>query len=196
MEKFVYDPLETSNHIRLLSFPRARNNPSNQEYTTLPTFKLIHVTLDKAPPYEALSYVWGSLEREQKILLGTREMAITENLYTALPHLIRHTNLLWMDQICINQDDNDEKSNQVLLMSKIYEKASATIVWLGKEDGTEGDVQGLARIIDNYNAHLSFKPTVLDDVLADTARFGTRKQRHKPSFSVVHFSLHCKVNWG
>lgn len=41
--------------------------------------------------------------------------------------------MIWADAICINQDDNDEKSRQVRLMAQIYSKATYALVWLGEE---------------------------------------------------------------
>ncbi|KXX75800.1 Heterokaryon incompatibility protein 6, OR allele [Madurella mycetomatis] len=41
---------------------------------------------------------------------------------------------IWIDAICINQDDFEERAIQVKLMDEIYRKASKTIVWLGSED--------------------------------------------------------------
>lgn len=43
---------------------------------------------------------------------------------------------LWIDQICINQTDIDEKIQQIGIMGEIYVKAESTIVWLGEGDAT------------------------------------------------------------
>jgi hypothetical protein len=43
--------------------------------------------------------------------------------------------IIWIDAICINQEDNDEKGQQVQSMAKIYAKASRVIVWLGEAAG-------------------------------------------------------------
>ena len=94
-----------------------------------------------AHPYEALSYVWGSENNQRDIYVQptdsagiNRRLLVTANLYAALLHL-RHNLLeraLWIDAICINQKDNDEKGRQVQSMAKIYAGASCVIVWLGE----------------------------------------------------------------
>ncbi|KAB8232362.1 HET domain-containing protein [Aspergillus alliaceus] len=89
--------------------------------------------------YEALSYVWGSESKPCTIFLNRIALPVTQNLYTALLHL-RDPQLertIWVDAICIDQDDNDEKSIQILLMRAIYAQADRVIVWLGEaiEDG-------------------------------------------------------------
>ncbi|KAF3801346.1 Cell division control protein 48 [Colletotrichum gloeosporioides] len=41
---------------------------------------------------------------------------------------------IWIDALCINQDDLQEKANQIPLMNRIYSQARATIMWLGGEE--------------------------------------------------------------
>ncbi|OCL02256.1 HET-domain-containing protein [Glonium stellatum] len=58
---------------------------------------------------------------------------ITENLFFALQRLqdTIDTLILWVDSLCINQSNNDEKSKQVELMGSIYQQAACVIAWLG-----------------------------------------------------------------
>lgn len=67
--------------------------------------------------------------------IGNSSLAIGENLRAALLTL-RHaasTRTMWVDAICINQDDIKERNHQVHIMKKIYSKAESVIVWLGPE---------------------------------------------------------------
>lgn len=107
MEQFQYSPLQPS-EIRLITLlPGPRTADIEIE--------LYHANLSSDPDYEALSYVWGSPERIEPILVhhdgdDTQEghvLPITGNLAIALPFL-RHPSekrVLWIDAICINQDD-------------------------------------------------------------------------------------------
>ncbi|KAL8344915.1 hypothetical protein RB601_005110 [Gaeumannomyces tritici] len=83
-------------------------------------------------PYEALSYVWGSEKNKLSIYIDGVEQSVRANLHHALSHLrdCFVERVLWIDAICINQDDNEEKGQQVQSMAKIYAKASRVIVWL------------------------------------------------------------------
>ncbi|PTB59300.1 hypothetical protein M431DRAFT_490900 [Trichoderma harzianum CBS 226.95] len=76
-------------------------------------------------PYEALSYTWGSAKAPENITVNGKLLAVTENLYKALQQL-RYPNqeriLLWVDAICINQDDNKERGHQVQQMGDIFKK--------------------------------------------------------------------------
>ncbi|KAE8319313.1 heterokaryon incompatibility protein-domain-containing protein [Aspergillus transmontanensis] len=85
-------------------------------------------------PYEALSYVWGSENTPQSILIDGQTLSVTENLYTALLYLRERQleRLLWIDAICINQGDEDEKAQQIQFMPMIYGQATQVIVWLGE----------------------------------------------------------------
>jgi hypothetical protein len=98
--------------------------------------------------YKALSYMWGyktpsflplklwGRPNEPKtIRCNGVSLTVTPNLYAALRQLRHETEpkVLWIDAICINQDDNDEKTSQVKLMGRIYTLAEKTIVWLGQE---------------------------------------------------------------
>lgn len=90
------------------------------------------------PHYEALSYAWGSTESQEVIYVqnadGEHEkLLVTENLALALRHL-RSTSTertLWIDAICINQEDMEERNTQVQRMTSIYRLAHRVVVWLG-----------------------------------------------------------------
>ncbi|KAK3340808.1 heterokaryon incompatibility protein-domain-containing protein, partial [Neurospora tetraspora] len=97
-------------------------------------------------PYEALSYVWGSEDKPCSIFINGCNLAVGKNLHAALLHLRDHSieRTIWIDAICINQEDEEEKGHQVQSMAKIYAKASRVIIWLGEE--AAGSDQALEEI--------------------------------------------------
>ena len=97
---------------------------------------LSYVSLNDTPKYEALSYVWGDPSIRMPILLDEHPFGVTQNLGLALRFLRLPTDdrTLWIDAICVNQDDLDERSAQVQLMKNIYQGAHQVISWLGDED--------------------------------------------------------------
>lgn len=97
---------------------------------------LSYVSLDDTPKYEALSYVWGDPSIRISILLDEHPFRVTQNLGLALRflRLPADDRTLWIDAICVNQDDLDERSAQVLLMKNIYRDAHQVVSWLGNED--------------------------------------------------------------
>ncbi|PYI01840.1 HET-domain-containing protein [Aspergillus sclerotiicarbonarius CBS 121057] len=97
--------------------------------------------------YEALSYTWGSPDRTHSINIGGSSLPVTENLHTALSYLRDHQleRTLWVDAICINQEDEGEKEKQIPLMRSIYAQADRVIVWLGKSDSDGGNALEIIR---------------------------------------------------
>ncbi|KAJ4985742.1 heterokaryon incompatibility protein [Stagonosporopsis vannaccii] len=90
----------------------------------------------KLPVYCALSYAWGHRLSSQKAVVGGKSMIIGFNLDYALRHIrcaIVEPILMWVDALCINQQDLDERSSQVLLMKDIYSSADRVLVYLGPE---------------------------------------------------------------
>ncbi|KAK3361634.1 heterokaryon incompatibility protein-domain-containing protein [Lasiosphaeria ovina] len=76
--------------------------------------------------YEALSYTWGDPHQRRSISIDGRSSLVTANLHAALVSLRDGLleRIVWVDAICINQDDNQEKGNQIRYMAEIYSKAS------------------------------------------------------------------------
>ncbi|KAI0467478.1 heterokaryon incompatibility protein-domain-containing protein [Xylaria cf. heliscus] len=83
---------------------------------------------------EALSYVWGKPILDKVITVDGCPFLITTRLYNILRGLRRqdgHNRIIWIDAICINQLDLEEKCHQVRLMEDIYSKAQKISIWLG-----------------------------------------------------------------
>lgn len=95
----------------------------------------LHIaSLDDAPDFEALSYVWGDQSVRTAITVNNETMLVTTNLGACLRRLRSPSQprVLWVDAICINQNDIAEKNIQVLLMRRIYVDATSVVVWLGE----------------------------------------------------------------
>lgn len=112
------------------------------------------------PPYEALSYVWGSEEDKVTIDCNGHQKEVTRNLYDALLDLRLPCarRVLWCDALCINQEDEEERSAQVQNMGRLYSSAYRVMIFLGKE--TE-DIEGVCTLLKymhssfNYNSRRS-----------------------------------------
>ncbi|KAH7094694.1 heterokaryon incompatibility protein-domain-containing protein [Paraphoma chrysanthemicola] len=108
--------------------------PSHGQDLTAPLHSRIFWTsLSASPAFEALSYVWGSDPPSRAIYIDGEVASITPSLEVALQH-IRHESqpvTIWVDQLCINQKDDEEKTEQVQEMARIYRAAAEVIIWLG-----------------------------------------------------------------
>ena len=98
----------------------------------------LHVSTIDTASYEALSYVWGSPSFGRRITIGGVPVNVTRNLYSALSYLRYEDKprMLWIDALCIDQSDAEDRAQQVGQMRDIYESARQVIVWLG--EGTWG----------------------------------------------------------
>ena len=88
--------------------------------------------------YVALSYVWGDPSIQRGILIDDMPVLVTANLEAALRQLRSHSRIrqgfsIWIDALCINQADPEERKIQVARMNDIYARACHTVVWLGSE---------------------------------------------------------------
>ncbi|KAH0559818.1 hypothetical protein GP486_003666 [Trichoglossum hirsutum] len=150
LEAYKYSPLSTTpEQVRLLKLLP----PSSEISDDCVRCEILSTSLSNPQEYEALSYTWGTLEKDFPIVVVsedlTKQSAIfaTPHLYEALIRL-RHpseTRILWIDQLCISQDDVVERGQQVQLMEKIYRNAKRTVVWLGEDDGNNETIDRLAR---------------------------------------------------
>ncbi|KAF3765070.1 hypothetical protein M406DRAFT_242811, partial [Cryphonectria parasitica EP155] len=95
--------------------------------------------------YEALSYVWGRPLLSQRIQVNGQPYWVTESVYQVLCRLRRprSTRTVWIDALCVNQADFAERGAQVLLMTRVYEEATRTIVWLGEKAAPWGSASTL-----------------------------------------------------
>ncbi|KAL9607488.1 MAG: hypothetical protein Q9167_007602 [Letrouitia subvulpina] len=120
--------------------PDANCDPKAYE---LPKSSADDGSLWHVPPYEALSYTWGSPDNQEYIsvinpvdpLRTPSWVRIRANLATALRHL-RYPDrqrMLWVDAISINQADNNERGQRVKRMSRIYPLSKNVIIWIGHE---------------------------------------------------------------
>jgi hypothetical protein len=88
--------------------------------------------------YAALSYAWGDERVTCPILLNGHQVEVTANLAKALRSFCTNDEFggdfkLWVDALCINQQDLAERSSQVQMMRDIYGNAWSVICWLGEE---------------------------------------------------------------
>ena len=126
-ERYQYIPFADDNSIRILFLlPGEGRDEINCNLFTADLADLKHT-------YEALSYTWDGLPTE-RIILDGRSLPVTSNLKAALRRL-RHsseTRRLWIDAICVDQENLVERGQQVTSMSQIYSSAEQVLVWLGE----------------------------------------------------------------
>lgn len=133
-----YTPLNVGrNQIRLIRLkPRYYQHPrrSPRRVSNVAVFcELEHAFRGDDISYTALSYAWGQENHPRPISVGETILNVSVNLEEALREVRDERNdvMLWVDQICINQEDEIERGHQVQQMKQIYAEATCVIAWVG-----------------------------------------------------------------
>lgn len=136
----IYTELESGFTRILVIEPGTRDE---QIRCTLDTMEILGVRKqDESAPverrlYEALSYTWGDATKCRTIECNDKHFGVSQNLFDALINirLADKSRTIWIDALCINQENDAEKSEQVQYMYGIYRAATRVVVWLGSEAG-------------------------------------------------------------
>ena len=101
--------------------------------------ELLVVRLDSAstPSYETISYVWGDPSDRDVVYVSGTAVSVPASATQVLRRFRRKETdrYLWIDAICINQNDLEERGHQVTLMAEIFSKTAYGLIWLGSDDG-------------------------------------------------------------
>ncbi|KAM0340383.1 hypothetical protein ACHAPU_010520 [Fusarium lateritium] len=132
MGRYPYTPLPAGS-IRLL-----RLSPVSAASSQIVCGTLEAYDLEKSPPFIALSYEWGPPEvNHPNLYLKGGTVPLRSNAVAALTTLRDHHKVtrIWIDMVCIDQENIPERSAQVQMMDAIYLRSAEVLIWLGQEDG-------------------------------------------------------------
>jgi hypothetical protein len=98
-------------------------------------FSLEIAPLSNKPQYSAVSYCWGEdINDICNVRINGLNFPLRKHVSTMLERLHRRHQVfrVWIDRVCIDQNDTHDKSEQVLSMGKIYSQATRVYAWLGE----------------------------------------------------------------
>jgi hypothetical protein len=144
---YRYNPLSSPDTIRLLMIDPVPSTPKGRGPIRC---WIRHFALANAPPFRALSYTWGPETTTKKIFLNDKIVPVRRNLWEALAHLQfacfdfrtaeledvckeENSRWVWIDALCIDQWNFEERGAQVGLMGSVFGRAMEVLVWLGCE---------------------------------------------------------------
>lgn len=130
--RFQYEPLaDPQNYIRLIEVQSLDENPATSASVLC---RLDTFSLDQAPPYHAVSYTWGDPFQTTWIQVNGAPMKVRQNCEYVLKQAWWHGGCRyhWVDAICINQDDMNEKTEQVQIMGQVYKDAVIVLACVGQ----------------------------------------------------------------
>jgi hypothetical protein len=153
MQPYTYQPLRELTSIRAL---RLLSVGSDSDRTLFCSLREQYISGVDPPNYLTFSYTWGSPNETRRIVVDDCYLDVRKNCYDALWHahsLPEHNaqRLYWIDSICINQEDLEEKACQVARMGTTYRQSSGTLIWTGPH---ENDSAFLFQALNNF--HLEY----------------------------------------
>ncbi|BAE59571.1 unnamed protein product [Aspergillus oryzae RIB40] len=173
LPRYRYEPLSEPSDIRVIEL--GTNKERIEAYIS-------HVSISNSS-FQALSYTWGNQEQANEAIIldehgsSIGSIPLTKNLSDALGNLRDARELkskvLWIDQICINQLDEKEKSHQAAMMKDIYSCAKQVITYLGPVIHEAGSIEGFWSRIHDGSIQPEQLPPGLELVQERTYHEGT-----------------------
>ncbi len=154
-----YKPLnQADQEIRVLVITSGPNDANVS--CSLQHFSCLH----QFPGYTALSYCWGTLRDAVQITVDGSLVSVTKNLAAALSALRANGHShIWVDALCINQNDKVERSHQILRMNAIYRNAANTIAWLGPDEKSKAEIAfDRLRLLATRNPKAAFEKAIAE----------------------------------
>src|SRR5579862_179067 len=130
---YQYDPLEFADSVRFIEIYA----DDTSEWIICSIHQL---RLSENPAYEAVSYTWGDSTDRRIIMIqcGPRihGISVTANCESVIRKMRQQTGTrrIWIDAICIDQQNIPEKNLQVAMMGQIYQNASRVVVDIGDRE--------------------------------------------------------------
>ncbi|KAG9187215.1 hypothetical protein G6011_05086 [Alternaria panax] len=155
------------------------------------------------PTYVALSYVWGDASVTEELMLNGKPVQKTANLIAGLRQLRvllenpsrapktfdNHDVMFWIDALCIDQDNVEEKSMQVPRMGTIYSSAAVVVAWLGENGAEDEKIRDLMSLANTLCSRENSPQYELDDTMLKT--LGS----DRPSDMVLTLQHLCQRPW-
>ncbi|KAM0274918.1 hypothetical protein ACHAQH_007727 [Verticillium albo-atrum] len=149
----IYVPPTTSGQARGYKIRVLTLQPAGLDDDIQVTLRTVDLYSRPTSEYEALSYVWGDETDLTSVTVDNDfSIKVTANLDVALRHLRRQDKprTLWIDAICINQQDDKERGQQVSQMGDIYQRTNRVVAWLGPECDNSAAAVGLFKWLSQY----------------------------------------------
>lgn len=183
-----YRPLSMPHReIRLLRVDKTSG--AEEEYLQC---SLVHTMLNfdvEHLPYAAASYCWGSDRSQALIYLDNQKVWVPNSAASTLRVLARKPGEhIWIDAICINQQDDVEKSWQVAMMKDIYTQANQVRIRLGS---LENEI-AISAIIATHRIYQQCLQETNDLVDLDRHLYGTLE---KKAFTYSDAPLPAGCDW-
>lgn len=205
MFPYQYQPLASTNAVRVAALEPAETTQAALRCSIIQYSRTVELArADNSRHYSAVSYAWGAPDFSRVLVCASDDAQSGSESYLSItPHvdaLLRHLRkpskrvYLWIDALCLNQQDGAEKGQQVPLMGQIYRDAKKVHIWLGEDPGRVApSVFALFRYLNNKSSSLELSGQGNDLLAAFFQRpwFGRRW-----IIQEVALARHALVHWG
>jgi hypothetical protein len=160
-----YHPLDQSKRqFRLLRLLESTSDCINCE------IRIFSLADNDQPPWKALSYRWGDDEPEFVVHVNDQAIPIRKNLHKIITQMIMEERRDWIfiDALCINQDDKWEKPGQVQLMGEVYRQADEVVAWIVFEPSNEDEEMTDGPVYDPYRSPSVWRAQLESSVLENS----------------------------
>jgi len=137
----LYDPLKPfmADQFRVLHLhPRKdwHRIEASQEVVVTGHLEIVDLAREAQVPYETISYAWDDAMQRESVLLSGQPLDVPRSTCDALRAVSKdgEVRVVWIDAICINQEDLDERAHQLGVMSHIYQSGQRDLFYIGSED--------------------------------------------------------------
>jgi hypothetical protein len=136
---YTYEALCTPDAVRVLLLQPSHDFSADIECNIIQYRRSeLFSNVDDIKHYDAMSYTWGTQKFTRRLLCNTKSsyLMITPNVDSMLRHLRKKAipRYLWIDAVCLNQEDTSEKDEQIPLMRDIYYQSRKVRIWLGESE--------------------------------------------------------------
>lgn len=157
-------------------------DPTSRIYGVLEEKRLQEYENELIEHFTAVSYCWGTRSQMASISVNDRDYQVTKNAESVLRSVRDTTRVLslWIDSICINQHDIDERKHQVSQMLRVYNAATHTIIYLGESnEQSAGSIRVLQKLHELFLKSEHDQAIGVDFLYPDDAEWIVRKQDFK-----------------
>lgn len=153
MATYKYQPLPSAHHIRVVRLEQSIRCTYEEGDPIVCTLETLDIRSADRIEYWTLSYTWGDPRPQNEhdeseesipyrrslfnIECDGAVLKVRKNLLHALERSRGFDGPIWIDAICINQEDSDERNAQVAIMGEIYASCQGVIVWMGEDEGSD-----------------------------------------------------------
>ncbi|CAK4030739.1 Hypothetical predicted protein [Lecanosticta acicola] len=147
--------------------------------------------------YETISYCWGDATQRHTIELDGHAFDVPMSSYMALKRMrLEDSNrMLWIDAVCINQANRDERQQQVAIMNKVYGQSQGNLIYLGESDSAPEALECIHNVLEEAARETNNFEDLRSSVLEENGQCRYEFSSHTPPQHENAWNRFWSVPW-